>query len=119
MKRTRKSFAAYSRHDFGHSPFVVFYEVTQACDLPLHVNTTISPTSRLVVDVYQRHACFQSLRDANRLAGKCGRCEFRHIYGGRRAHALAPTGDILTSEPDCDYQPGWQRRRLPSSSHLQ
>ncbi|MCL4207123.1 MAG: TIGR04053 family radical SAM/SPASM domain-containing protein [Pirellulaceae bacterium] len=58
-----------------------------------------------VVDVYQRHPSFQALRDANRLQGKCGRCEFRHVCGGSRARSFALTGDMLASEPDCPYQP--------------
>jgi AdoMet-dependent heme synthase len=58
-----------------------------------------------VVDVYQQHPSFQSLRDANRLRGKCGRCEFRHVCGGSRARSFALTGDMLAAEPDCAYPP--------------
>jgi AdoMet-dependent heme synthase len=58
-----------------------------------------------VVAVYQHHHNFQALRDLNRLEGKCGYCEFRHICGGSRARSFALTGDMLASEPDCPYQP--------------
>ena len=58
-----------------------------------------------VVEVYQQHPSFQSLRDANRLQGKCGRCEFRHVCGGSRARSFALTGDMLAAEPDCAYLP--------------
>ncbi len=58
-----------------------------------------------VVDVYQNHPTFRSLRDADGFNGKCGICEFRHICGGSRARAYAVTGDALESEPDCVYVP--------------
>jgi radical SAM protein len=65
-----------------------------------------------VVDVYQRHALFRSLRDARQLTGKCGACEFRSVCGGSRARAYALTGDALGSDPDCVYEPPlWQRRQ--------
>ena len=62
-----------------------------------------------VVDVYQHHPSFQALRDANRLEGKCGRCEFRHVCGGSRARSFAVTGDMLAAEPDCPYLPSASR----------
>jgi MoaA/NifB/PqqE/SkfB family radical SAM enzyme len=61
-----------------------------------------------VVDVYQRSGVFRALRDAARLEGKCGACEFRKICGGSRARAFAVTGNPLAAEPDCVYVPrGW------------
>lgn len=44
-------------------------------------------------------------RDPNRLKGKCGICEFRHICEGCRARAYGMTGDYLAEEPFCIYQP--------------
>jgi radical SAM protein with 4Fe4S-binding SPASM domain len=58
-----------------------------------------------VVDTYQRHSLFQSLRDAEQLRGKCGQCEYRELCGGSRARAFAMTGDPLGAEPDCAYVP--------------
>ena len=61
-----------------------------------------------VVEVYQKSPIFQSLRDPDRLEGKCGACEFRQFCGGSRARAYAVTGNPLAEEPDCVYQPrGW------------
>lgn len=57
------------------------------------------------VDVYQHNDNFLALRDASRLHGKCGACEYREICGGSRARAYALTGDPLASEPDCVYVP--------------
>jgi radical SAM protein len=58
-----------------------------------------------VVDVYQNHPTFRELRDADRLGGKCGRCEYRNICGGSRARAYATSGGMMDAEPDCAYVP--------------
>jgi radical SAM protein with 4Fe4S-binding SPASM domain len=57
------------------------------------------------VRVYQQSTLFRALRDADRLGGKCGACEFREICGGSRARAYGVTGDPLAAEPDCAYIP--------------
>lgn len=62
-----------------------------------------------VVEVYRKHPTFLALRDPDRLAGKCGACEFRNVCGGSRARAFALTGDPVAQEPDCAYRPkGWK-----------
>ncbi len=58
-----------------------------------------------VVDTYQSHPTFQSLRDPNQFHGKCRICEFKDSCGGSRARAYAVYGDPLASEPDCFYEP--------------
>ncbi|MCA9160022.1 MAG: radical SAM protein [Planctomycetales bacterium] len=58
-----------------------------------------------VVQVYQDSPIFQSLRNSDRLQGKCGECEFRNVCGGSRARAYAVTGNMFAEEPDCNYQP--------------
>jgi radical SAM protein len=58
-----------------------------------------------VVEIYQRHPLFVSLRNPSRFKGKCGICEFNAICGGSRSRAYAVTGDPLESEPDCVYIP--------------
>lgn len=58
-----------------------------------------------VVDIYQNAPLLRQLRDPDQLGGKCGRCEFRSVCGGSRARALAVTGDPLSQEPDCTYEP--------------
>lgn len=61
-----------------------------------------------VVETYQRHPLFLSLRDPNQFHGKCGICDYHFDCGGSRARAYAVTGDPLASEPDCDFLPaGW------------
>lgn len=56
-------------------------------------------------DLYRHHPLFVSLRDSDRLLGKCGRCEFRNLCGGSRARAFAVHGDMFAEEPLCNYQP--------------
>ncbi len=68
-----------------------------------------------------------SLRDPDRLGGKCGRCEYRRACGGCRAraygvghrrgdtcggpiHPADPGGDILAEDPCCPYEPGEVKR---------
>ena len=64
-----------------------------------------------LVEVYRTHELFRSLRDRDRLKGKCGVCEFRAVCGGSRARAYAMTGDPLEADPMCAYvPPAWQRR---------
>ncbi len=58
-----------------------------------------------IVSVYQTSELFQGLRDADRLQGKCGECQYREICGGSRSRSFATTGDPYASEPDCIYEP--------------
>lgn len=58
-----------------------------------------------IVPIYQESPLFRALRDANRLEGKCARCEFRSTCGGSRARAYAVTGNPFAEEPDCAYEP--------------
>ncbi len=58
-----------------------------------------------VVSVYREHALFRSLRDPDRLGGRCGGCDFRTHCGGSRARAFAATGDPLAEDPGCAYEP--------------
>jgi radical SAM protein len=62
-----------------------------------------------VVETYQKHPTFLALRDADRLKGRCGACEYRYVCGGSRARAYAVTGDPLETEPDCVYIPASMR----------
>lgn len=55
--------------------------------------------------VYREHPLFKSLRDADSLGGKCGRCAFRRVCGGSRARAWAMRGDVMAEDPLCAYVP--------------
>lgn len=56
-------------------------------------------------EIYRESPQFAALRDPNRLGGKCGLCEYKHVCGGCRARAYAATGDCLDEEPYCVYVP--------------
>jgi radical SAM protein len=57
-----------------------------------------------VVELYRESPLFRSLRDPDRLRGRCGACEFRSLCGGSRGRAFA-AGDLLGSDPLCPYVP--------------
>jgi radical SAM protein len=59
-----------------------------------------------LVDVYRDAPLFRDVRDYDKLQGRCGACEFKHMCGGSRSRAYAVTGDPLGEEPFCTYQPG-------------
>ena len=54
---------------------------------------------------YRESELFTSLRDPDRLEGKCGRCNFKTLCGGSRARAWALTGNPLAADPTCAYEP--------------
>lgn len=65
-----------------------------------------------LTEIYRTSELFTGLRDADRLGGRCGACEFRRVCGGSRSRAYSVTGDPYAEEPWCDYQPGsFPRRR--------
>ena len=59
-----------------------------------------------LTEVYRTDEMFVQLRDADALAGKCGRCRFRGVCGGSRSRAYAATGAVIASDPLCAYEPG-------------
>jgi heme b synthase len=56
-------------------------------------------------EIWNTSEIFLSLRDYDKLTGKCGKCEYRKVCGGCRARAFEATGDYLSEEPLCLYQP--------------
>jgi AdoMet-dependent heme synthase len=57
------------------------------------------------VDIWNNSAVFKSLRNFDNLKDKCGCCEYKKVCGGCRARAYEATGDFMTEEPLCNYQP--------------
>ncbi len=66
-----------------------------------------------LVSLYRDSELFESLRDRDRLKGKCGACEFRDVCGGSRSRAFAVTGDPLESDPLCSHVPERYDGALP------
>ena len=56
-------------------------------------------------EIWKDSELFRTLRDENLLEGKCGACEFKLVCGGCRARAYAETGNYLSEEPYCVYEP--------------
>jgi radical SAM protein with 4Fe4S-binding SPASM domain len=56
-------------------------------------------------ETYRTSPLFVALRNADRLRGKCGVCEYRNLCGGSRSRAYALTGDWLGEDPRCLYLP--------------
>ena len=59
-----------------------------------------------LAQVYRESPLFSGLRDATRLGGKCGACEYAQLCGGSRSRAFALTGDPYEADPLCAYEPG-------------
>ncbi|WP_101790723.1 TIGR04053 family radical SAM/SPASM domain-containing protein [Nonomuraea indica] len=74
---------------------------------------------RPLSEIYRSAPLFAALRDADRLGGRCGACEFRAICGGSRSRAYACTGDMLAEEPWCGYEPGSFPYQEDLARHLQ
>jgi AdoMet-dependent heme synthase len=55
--------------------------------------------------IWEHSPVFTALRDKSQYQGKCGRCEYFRVCGGCRARAFAATGNYLSEEPLCNYQP--------------
>ena len=55
--------------------------------------------------VWKTSEVFLSLRNYDKLEGKCGACEYKRVCGGCRARAYEATGDYLAEEPLCSYNP--------------
>ncbi len=56
-------------------------------------------------EIWQESELFKALRDDSRLSGKCGICEFKKVCGGCRARGYWASGDYLSQEPYCVYEP--------------
>jgi len=56
-------------------------------------------------DIWENSVVFNELRDTGNLKGKCGCCEFRNVCMGCRARAFAASGDYMSEEPFCVYEP--------------
>ncbi len=56
-------------------------------------------------EIWTKLVVFGTLRDNDKLTGKCGDCEFRNVCMGCRARAFAATGDYMAAEPFCVYEP--------------
>ena len=59
-----------------------------------------------MADIWNDSDLFVSIRQRNKLGGRCGECEFSGKCGGCRARAYGQSGDYMAEDPLCDYTPG-------------
>ncbi|MBN1656742.1 MAG: TIGR04053 family radical SAM/SPASM domain-containing protein [Deltaproteobacteria bacterium] len=60
---------------------------------------------RPISEIYRDSPALQELRDAHRLKGRCGRCEFKWVCGGSRARAYGMLQDPFQEDPLCAFYP--------------
>jgi len=60
-------------------------------------------------EIWNASPIFTQLRNADAYEGKCGICRYEAICGGCRARAYAATGNVMSEEPFCLYQPRGDR----------
>jgi heme b synthase len=66
-------------------------------------------------EIWNSSPIFEQLRNPDAYEGKCGVCRYESICGGCRARAYAATGNFMSEEPFCLYQPeevGGQRSEV-------
>jgi AdoMet-dependent heme synthase len=56
-------------------------------------------------EIWRGAEVFQNLRNPDALEGKCGVCRYHAICAGCRARAYAESGNYMTEEPYCNYEP--------------
>ncbi|NUP99254.1 MAG: TIGR04053 family radical SAM/SPASM domain-containing protein [Armatimonadetes bacterium] len=85
--------------------FVFISHLGEVCPsgfLPLPAGNIRTQT---LAEIYRESELFKSLRDPDKLEGKCGVCEYRVVCGGSRARAFGATGDLYAPDPACAYEP--------------
>lgn len=61
------------------------------------------------LELYRNAPLMRDLRNPEKFGGRCGACEWREVCGGSRGRAYAATGDPLSEDPLCLYQPAPSR----------
>jgi len=57
-------------------------------------------------EIWYESEVFKTLRDRDRLQGKCGRCDWRHLCGGARCKVYEMTGSLTAEDPTCWFEEG-------------
>ncbi|RSK29249.1 radical SAM protein [Bacillus sp. HMF5848] len=84
--------------------FISHKGFVQPCGyLPVQVGNVLQQP---LEQIWNESPEFAVLRDTNELDGKCGICEYVNICSGCRARAYYETGNFMSEEPYCNYQPG-------------
>lgn len=55
-------------------------------------------------EIWYESDVFEILRDRDRLEGKCGRCDWRHLCGGARCKVYELSGSLTAEDPTCWFE---------------
>jgi radical SAM protein with 4Fe4S-binding SPASM domain len=80
--------------------------------LPVSAGDTLT---QAFSEIWNASPLFEELRNPDAYEGKCGVCRYEAICGGCRARAYAATGNFMSEEPFCLYQPGRQAPEVDPS----
>ena len=70
-----------------------------------YLNNTLGNVKEVAFDkLWANHPILKLLRSQD-VSGKCGACDYKNQCGGCRARAFYETGDFMTQDPSCLYQP--------------
>lgn len=94
--------------------FISHRGVVQPCGF-LQVNSG-DVTQDSFADIWRGSKVFLTLRNYDKLEGKCGDCEYKRVCGGCRARAFEATGDFMEEEPLCSFEPTISRKRKGTPS---
>ena len=84
--------------------FVSSTGVVQPCGfLQIHCGNILD---RPFGEIWKNSDVLRSLRDTERLKGRCKTCNYKNICGGCRARAYEMLGDIMEVDPICWYENG-------------
>jgi radical SAM protein with 4Fe4S-binding SPASM domain len=59
--------------------------------------------------IWENSPLFLKMRNPDLYEGKCGVCEYIRVCGGCRARAFSSTGNIMSEEPYCIYEPAGRK----------
>jgi len=77
--------------------------------IPLKAGNVLKQSA---LEIWRDSMVFRMLRDRSNLKGDCRDCKYRENCGGCRARALAYTGDLFASDPECPLLRGLGKKSL-------
>lgn len=63
------------------------------------------------VDIWRESEVFKTLRERNKLGGKCGRCDYKELCGGARCKVFEATGELMAEDATCWFTEEELKRR--------
>ena len=103
---------AMTRGCLGGQSFAFISSVgrVQMCGFLEHEAGNLKSNRFNFKEIWEDSPFFKQIRTPQSYKGRCGFCEYRNVCGGCRARAFAMSGDCMSEEPFCIYEP-----KTPSS----